>query len=239
MNKKLILPGVLVLLGLVLRFFFTGVGYIAYAMFFAAALIAIMRFCKKAWIKRTVCILTALGLAYLTVIEVPIVGAASGDGDKEYDYIIVLGAAVHGDTPSLSLVERMSAARDYMQAHPQTIAIVSGGQGSDENVSEAAAMTAWLTDNGIDKSRIIAEDKATSTLENLEYSFNIIRQRGDDPNDSCAVVTSEYHIYRAKLLAQSLDVSVGSVAARTTYVPIMINYFIREAFGVTYQLVFC
>lgn len=47
MNKKLILPGVLVLLGLVLRFFFTGVGYIAYAMFFAAALIAITRFCKK------------------------------------------------------------------------------------------------------------------------------------------------------------------------------------------------
>ena len=93
MNKKLILPGVLVLLGLVLRFFFTGVGYIAYAMFFAAALIAIMRFCKKAWIKRTVCILTALGLAYLIVIEVPIVGAASGDGDKEDDYIIVLAVA--------------------------------------------------------------------------------------------------------------------------------------------------
>lgn len=239
MNKKLILPGVLVLLGLVLRFFFTGVGYIAYAMFFAAALIAIMRFCKRTLIKRTVCILTALGIAYLVVIEVPIVGAASGDGDREYDYIIVLGAAVHGDTPSLSLVERMSAARDYMQAHPQTIAIVSGGQGSDENISEAAAMTAWLTANGIDKSRIIAEDKATSTLENLEYSFKIIRQRGDDPNYSCAVVTSEYHIYRAKLLAQSLDVSVGSVAAHTTYAPIMINYFIREAFGVTYQLVFC
>lgn len=239
MNKKLILPGVLVLLGLVLRFFFTGVGYIAYALFFAAALISIMRFCKRAWIKRTVCILTALGLAYLIVIEVPIVGAASGDGDREYDYIVVLGAAVHGDTPSLSLVERMSAARDYMQAHPQTIAIVSGGQGSDENVSEAAAMTAWLTANGIDKSRIIAEDKATTTLENLEYSFKIICSRGDDPNDSCAVVTSEYHIYRAKLLAQSLDVSVGSVAAHTTYAPIMINYFIREAFGVTYQLVFC
>ena len=116
---------------------------------------------------------------------------------------------------------------------------VSGGQGSDENISEAEAMTAWLTDKGIDKSRIIAEDKATSTLENLENSFNIIRQRGDDPNDSCAVVTSEYHIYRAKLLAQSLDVSVGSVAAHTTYLPIMVNYFIREAFGVTYQLVFC
>lgn len=107
MSKRLMLPGTLVLSGLVLRFFFTGVGYIAYAMFFAAALIAIMRFCKRAWIKRTVCILTALGLVYLIAIEVPIVGAAYGDGDREYDYIIVLGAAVHGDTPSLSLVERM------------------------------------------------------------------------------------------------------------------------------------
>mgnify|MGYP006894141338 CR=1 FL=1 len=51
MSKRLMLPGVLVLSGIVLRFFFTGVGYIAYAMFFAAALIAIMRFCKRAWIK--------------------------------------------------------------------------------------------------------------------------------------------------------------------------------------------
>ena len=82
------------------------------------------------------------------------------------------------------------------------------------------------------------EDKATSTLENLEYSFDIIRSRGDDPNESTAVVTREYHIYRAKLLARSLYVSVGSVAAHTTYAPIMLNYFLREAFGVTYQWIF-
>ena len=238
MNKKYILPGALVLAGLILRFFFTGVGYIAYALFFAAALVAIMRFCPKAWIKRTVCVLTAIGLIYLIAVEVPIIDAASGEGDRKYDYIIVLGAAVHGDTPSLSLVERVRAARDYMKEHPDTVAIVSGGQGADENISEAEAMSAWLTENGIDKSRIILEDKATSTLENLEYSFDIIRSRGDDPNESTAVVTSEYHIYRAKLLARSLDVSVGSVAAHTTYAPIMLNYFLREAFGVIYQWIF-
>lgn len=238
MNKKIILPGVLVLVGLILRFFFTGVSYIAYALFFAAALIAIMRFCSKVWIKRAVCILTAIGLVYLIVVEVPIVGAASGDGEEEYDYIIVLGAAVHGDTPSLSLVERVRAAGEYMKEHPDTVAIVSGGQGADENISEAQAMADWLMQNGIDQSRIILEDKATSTLENLEFSFDIIRSRGDDPNESTAIVTSEYHIYRAKLLAQSLNVSVGSVAAHTTYVPIMLNYFLREAFGVTYQWIF-
>lgn len=238
MNKRIILPGVLVLVGLILRFFFTGVSYIAYALFFAAALIAIMSFCSKVWIKRAVCILTAIGLVYLIVVEVPIVGAASGDGEEEYDYIIVLGAAVHGDTPSLSLVERVRAAGEYMKEHPDTVAIVSGGQGADENISEAQAMADWLMQNGIDQSRIILEDKATSTLENLEFSFDIIRSRGEDPNESTAIVTSEYHIYRAKLLAQSLNVSVGSVAAHTTYVPIMLNYFLREAFGVTYQWIF-
>ncbi len=238
MNKRLILPAALLLAGLILRFFYTGVGYIAYALLFAAALIALLRFCPKMRIKRTVCILTAIGLVYLAAVEVPIVGASSGDGDREYDYIIVLGAAVHGDTPSLSLVERMRAAADYMKEHTDSTAIVSGGQGDDENISEAEAMYAWLTQNGIDKSRIILEDKSASTLENLENSFDIIRSRGDDPNTATAVVTSEYHIYRAKLLAQSLGVSVGSVAAHTTYAPIMINYFIREAFGVTYQWVF-
>ncbi len=237
MNKRLVLPCALLLAGLILRFFFTGVGYIAYALFFTAALVGIMRFCPKAWIRRTVCVLTAIGLTYLAAVEVPIVGAASGDGDREYDYIIVLGAAVHGDTPSLSLVERVSAAADYMKEHPDTVAIVSGGQGDNENISEAEAMSVWLSQNGIDASRIIPEDKSTSTRENLENSFDIIRSRGGDPNTS-AVVTSEYHIYRAKLLAQSLGVSIGSLAAHTTYAPIMINYFLREAFGVTYQWVF-
>ncbi len=238
MNKKLFLPLALLLMGLILRFFFSGVGYIAYALFYAAALIALLRLSPKMRIKRTACILTAIGLVYLAAVEVPIVGAASGDGDREYDYIIVLGAAVHGDTPSLSLVERVSAAADYMKEHPDSTAIVSGGQGDDENISEAEAMYVWLMQNGIDKSRVILEDKSASTLENLENSFAIIRSRGDDPNTAAAVVTSEYHIYRAKLLAQSLGVSVGSVAAHTTYAPIMINYFLREAFGVTYQWVF-
>lgn len=238
MNKKLILPLSLVLLGLVCRFLFTGMGYIAYTLFFAAALIAILRFCSKAWIKRTVCALTALGLVYFIIVEVPIIRASSCDEDAQYDYLIVLGAAVHGDTPSLSLIERMSAARDYMADNPEAVAIVSGGQGSDENLSEAQAMFDWLTANGISAERIILEDKATSTLENLRYSFDIIRARGDDPASGVAVVTSEYHIYRAQLIARSLGVEVGAVAGHTTYAPIMINYFIRETFGVTYQWVF-
>ena len=234
MNKKLVLPVALALFGVVLIAFFSGVGFIAYSMFFVAAFIAIMRFCKKTWIKRLICALTAIGLLYFIAVEIPIISASAGDGDREYDYIIVLGAAVHGDTPSLSLVERLNAALDYMNAHPDAMAIVSGGQGSDENISEAEAMSNWLVENGIEKNRILLEEKATSTYENLKYSFDIIRSRGDTPDSKTAVVTSEYHIYRATLIAESLGVNIGSISAHTTYIPIMINYFIREAFGVTY-----
>ena len=238
MNKKLIMPAVLVFMGLVCRFVLSGMNFIGYALIFAAAVTSVMLLCKEAWLKRAVCILTAIGLIYLVLVEVPIVKASGGDGDTEYDYIIVLGAAVHGDTPSLSLIERMSAARDYMLAHPKAVAIVSGGQGSNENLSEAQAMFDWLTSEGIARERIIKEDKATSTLENLKFSFDIIRARGDDPGSGTAVVTSEYHIYRAKLLAHSLGEEVGGIAGHTTYFPIMLNYFLREAFGVTYQWIF-
>ena len=192
MNRKLFAPSALVLIALVCRFAFSGMDYISYALLFAAAVTAVMLFCKKAWIRRAVCAITAAGLVYLVIVEVPIVKQSHGDADAEYDYIIVLGAAVHGDTPSLSLIERMSAARDYMRSHPDCTAIVSGGQGSNENLSEAQAMFDWLTANGIAPER-------------------------------------------AKLLAGSLGENVGAVAAHTTYLPIRLNYFLREAFGVTYQ----
>lgn len=238
MSKKLFVPAALVFFGLVLRFVFSGMNYLAYALFFAAALYCLLKFCGNVLIKRIVCALTALGLVYLAAVEIPIIKSSVGSEDESYDYIIVLGAAVHGDTPSLSLIERMDAACRYLKQHPEAVAVLSGGQGSGENLSEAQAMFNWLTANGIDESRLILEDKSTSTLENLENSFALISERGDDPKRSTAIVTSEYHLYRAQLIGESLGVRLGGVAAHTTWLPVRVNYFIREAFGVTYQWIF-
>lgn len=236
-KKRLITAAVVILVGLVLNFVFTGQRFLAYTLYFAALIYLLFGIIgNKA--KRVICVLLALGFVYFIAVEAFIIGSASGDSDFDYDYIIVLGAAVHGDTPFLSLVERMEAARAYMLSHPDTIAIVSGGQGDGENLSEAEAMYKWLTAKGIDGSRLIIENRATSTYENLKYSFEIIKSRGQEQDISIAVVTSEYHIYRAKLLASSLGAEVGGIAADTTHFPIKLNYFIREAFGVTYQWVF-
>ena len=79
------------------------------------------------------------------------------------------------------------------------------------------------------------EPKATSTLENLKFSFDIIRERGDEPQGNVAIVSSAYHLYRAKLMAKNLGVTdAAGVAAPWGYFFVMLNYFIREAFGVTH-----
>lgn len=236
-RRNIMLTVFLLLIGAVLNFAFTGHDFIAYALYLIAALNVFYRLAGKTF-RRIVNILLALCLVYFCVVEVPIIKNAGGDTDTEAKYIIVLGAAVHGDVPSLSLLERMEAACDYLQSHPDTVAILSGGKGDGENLSEADAMFDWLCAQGIDESRLLIEDKSTSTKENLINSFEIIRSRGDEPDGSTAIVTSEYHIYRAKLIGRSLGVELAGVSAHTSYFTVRLNYFIREAFGVTYQWVF-
>lgn len=237
MKKTLFWSLSLLFIGLILIFAFTGHDYIGLVFCLAAAVIFLMRVCNKT-AKRMICAVLMIGLIYFCIVEVPIVKNSGGDADFDGKYIIVLGAAVHGSTPSLSIIERMDAAFGFLSAHPNCTAILSGGQGSDENLSESQMMYDYLNAKGIDGGRLIIEDKSTSTYENLQNSFRIMRENGTDPEGCCAVLSSEYHLYRAKLIADSLGVGVSGIPAHTTYLSVRLNYFIREAFGVTYQWLF-
>ena len=232
-----ILAIVLVIAGCVLRFAMPGHDFIGYLLWLLAVLIFAFPRLSKTW-RIVLAALLVLGAAVFAVFEAPVISNAKTDADPQSDYLIVLGAAVHGDTPSLSLVERLRAAKDYLDAHPNTVAIVSGGQGGGENMSEAQAMYDWLCKSGIDTDRIIKEDKAVSTYENLKFSREIISSLTDKSDPTIAVVSSEYHLCRAKLISKSLDMDIHTVPAHTTYFTVKLNYFIREAFGVTYQLTF-
>ena len=232
-----ILVGGLTAMALALRFAARGYAWWGYALLFVAALIVLHRFLPvKLW--RVLVILVCIGLLYFCVVESFIIRSARTDKEPERDYLIVLGAAVYGDQPSLTLVRRLEGALDYLQQYPESVAIVSGGMGPGETITEAKAMHDWLLEHGIEDSRILMEDKATSTQENLEYSFAIIRERGGDPNGNVAIVSSAYHLYRAKLMAHNQGVESAGVAAPWGYFFVMLNYFIREAFGVTHLWVF-
>ena len=180
-----------------------------------------------------------MGLVWFCFVESFVIKNARTDPDPKRDYLIVLGAAVYGDQPSLTLIRRLEGAADYLERYPESVAIVSGGMGPGETITEAQAMYDWLIGQGFDPARIIMEPKATSTQENLENSFAIIRARGDEPAGKVAIVSSAYHLYRAKTMARNLGVpDAAGVAAPWGYFFVMLNYFIREAFGVTHLWVF-
>ena len=178
--------------------------------------------------------LLVIGLGLFAVAEILVIDSSHTDKNPEAPYLIVLGAGVDGTQPSLSLYNRLTAAKAYLEEFPKTIAIVSGAQGPGEDISEAECMRRWLTENGISPERIIMEENSRSTKENIDNSLAIIHTYSNDPNNVVAILSSEYHLYRAKCAAESAGAFPLGVAARTSNPILMINYFIREALGVVY-----
>ena len=228
---------VLAVLACFFKFCMRGYDYIAYALFFSAVLVVIAHIAPL-WLKIAVAVLLAIGMIYFIAVEIPIIKNSRTDPEPERKYLIVLGAAVHGDEPSLALTHRLEGALDYIEKYPSSYAILSGGKGSGENISEAECMFGWLTERGIPAERLILESRSTSTAENLQNSFDIIRSRGDEPDGNVALLSSAYHLCRAKMMAELYGVKAAGVAGNPGYPVYMLNCYIREAFGITHLRVF-
>ena len=187
-------------------------------------------------LKRIFTILLSIGLLVVGITEAIIIKASFGDPRQHCDYMVVLGAGVRGDVPSLSLRNRIDAAYDYLTEHPDVTAILSGGQGEGENITEAQCMFDHLTAMGIDESRLWMEDQATSTWENLNFSLDMIEERTGQRPEKLGVLSSEYHLFRASLFADACGVEFLGVPAKTTKLSLRVNYFMREVAGVWHYL---
>ena len=213
----------------VLRFALRGCDVIAYILVLAAVLVALTYFAPAPAFKVAAGLTAVLALA-VCVTEVPIVADARTDAGDDTRFLVVLGARVDpGGEPSFSLLWRLESALDFLESHPGALAVLSGGQGPDEDRPEARAMYDWLVARGVDPGRLIQEPRATNTRENLSYSFDLIRERGYDPSGCTAVVSSSYHLHRAKLLARQLGVEVAGVASHPGDPVVALNYYLREA----------
>lgn len=181
--------------------------------------------------------LLCIGLAVCAVTEAIIIRASFGSPEKECQYMVVLGAKVNGTSPSLSLSDRINAAYKYMTENPEVIAVLSGGQGSDEGISEAQCMFEQLTMRGIDPKRLWLEDKATSTWENLKFSLDLIEEKTGTRPTTIGLLSSEYHLFRAGLFAKDCGVEAVGIPAPTSWVSLRLNYFTREVAGVWHYLI--
>jgi|ACQI01.1.fsa_nt_gi uncharacterized SAM-binding protein YcdF (DUF218 family) len=152
--------------------------------------------------------------------------------NKEFDYVIVLGAAVWGNEPSPALYNRLIAAYDFVKDKPDIKIIVCGGQGNG-NITEAEAMKRFLVERGIDPSRIIKEEHSSSTFENLKYAKSKICANLDRPK--VLIVTSDFHLFRAKFLAKRLGFEAHGIPAETP-TSTRIAMFFREYLAVIKSL---
>lgn len=160
--------------------------------------------------KRSRKYLLAICLLALVAIEIPIIAAGRTTKPIPSDTMIVLGAKLIGREPSTMLRLRLEEAlRLYSENYAPTI-IVSGAQGPDEEITEAAAMKAYLVDRGVPESAILLEDQSKNTFQNLAYSQRIMQTHN---LSSAIIVSNASHIRRALSLAQQLQMTASAAAA--------------------------
>lgn len=145
---------------------------------------------------------------------------------------VVLGCSVKGTRPSRVLEERLQAAYEYLQENPKAICILSGGKGKGESISEAQCMYGYLTERGIAPERLLLEDRSTSTEENLKFSKEILEAQG--LGNQVAIITSEFHEYRAGLIAEQLGLEYYSVPGHTCFLYLP-TFYVRELYGILQQ----
>ncbi len=152
-------------------------------------------------------------------------------------WLVVLGCGIKPDgTPSWALANRLDAALDYVRENPETRVVVSGGQGSNEPIPEALSMARYLQARGIPATEILLEDRSTSTMENFQFSREILQAHGWD-GEPILFATNDFHLFRSRLLARRNGFDAYGIGAPTP-LPIRPNAYIRESVALFKSLAF-
>ena len=169
------------------------------------------------------------GILVLAVCEGFVLRGFSSRAPAGLDYLIVLGAQVREDGPSAVLKYRLDAAAQYLQENNSTVCIVTGGKGAAEPFPEGQGMKDYLVKSGIPEDRIIVEDRALNTVQNIQYSMALM----SSPNAPTAIVTNNFHVTRGLALTRGqglTDVYAIAAPSDPLFLP---NNMLREFFGLT------
>jgi len=136
--------------------------------------------------------------------------------------IIVLGGGVLADKPSKTLQHRLDYAADLAKENPMAVIILSGGQQGSNPYSEAKVMEEYLKDQGV-QNPILLEERSQNTYQNLLYSADLL----DNTETPCAVITSDFHVFRTAQLAKDQGLKAKVLGAPSPKA-LAVNNYLRE-----------
>lgn len=177
----------------------------------------------KKFIKIILILVLLLICLYTVTVHTLIVKKAKETPPSNADYLVVLGARLHGEEMSLSLLYRVEAALKYLRENPTTKVIVSGGQGPGEDITEAEAMYRYFTSEGIAENRVLLEDQSTTTFENLSFSKELT-----EGSNSVIIVSNDFHLFRSTIIAERVGFeNVYTLPAKTPKI-VILKLWVRE-----------
>ncbi len=190
-----------------------GAAVVLLSVFFDYVAAAVIFLWKHIAGKAALSVLAFLFAVLLVAFSVELINVLS---HAECDYVpegatvVVLGCKVKDGKPGKMLRGRLDKAEEYLASHPGAYCVVSGGQGDDEAVSEAAAMREYLLSHGVPDSRIFTEEKSYNTETNMKYTSEVIAANG--LSTEIAVVSDFYHQYRAARFASDAGLDAYPVS---------------------------
>ncbi len=188
-------------------------------------------------LRRTAYVFLALMFGIFAACQAAILSNFFDRGEKDLDYVIVLGAQMRSTGPSVIYRYRLEKAEAYLEKNSGTICITTGGKGNNEIVSEGQGGADYLIKLGIAEERIEAETESRDTVENIKNALTIIEQReGSTENLRIGIVTNGFHVYRGVHIAKKMtDAEICGIAAymQPQYLP---NNLVRESFGIIRDL---
>jgi uncharacterized SAM-binding protein YcdF (DUF218 family) len=178
-----------------------------------------------------------LSLMCFIIIEGLIIYNGNKTDTEKVDYLVVLGAGLWGDTPSLALQERLDESLRFIKENPNIKVVLSGGQGEGETITEAEGMRRYLVNKGVDEKLLIKEENSKNTKENMQFTKKLLDNIDGRKDLKIKIVTNNFHMFRAKLIAKSCGfIAYGEPSE--LFKPLIPLYYSRECLAVIKTLIF-
>ena len=194
--------------------------------------------------QRVVLVLIAAALVCFGVLEGVVLSGAQtqvASGADAPEVMVIFGCKAEPWGPSELLRDRLDTALDYLEEHPDMKVVVTGGQGSDEPVTEAQCMYDYLTEHGVEGENIILEDRASNTWENIKYTQELFQSGEVEPTGKILAVSSGFHLARIRMLwAREWEgtYTLSTLAAPASHIPSRLKMYVREPLALVKSFLF-